>query len=257
MFESTSYSSHLKINRANKHFADFSAEVAVFQDQNPYRIITDEDTEPAIKIYRVDMLEAVPKHWSAFIGDIIHNTRSSLDCLATSLVIKAGHTSNSSLEEAYFPIGPSLNSLSDNRAKGFFKFSGGHGGPVEKLVRRIEPYKGGKGHALWMLNKLDILDKHRSIIPTITTLKSMSITYRGQPSDLGTAAFRQPMKTGDEFFRAAFSESHFNAKPEAAFHIAFGKTGVAEGDPILPTLRQLIDFTESVIDIFDRNIFNA
>ena len=40
-----------------------------------------------------------------------------------------------------------------------------------------------------------------------------------------------------------------------AFEIAFGKGGVLEGEPLFPTLPQLVDFIERIVDIFDRRVF--
>jgi len=166
------WSTRVKLDRAEKHLQDLDAEISAFIARNPYRLFCDEDSEPAIKIYRIKVIEPIPSHWSAAIGDVIHNIRAALDCLATSLVWRAGHTSNSAVEDAYFPIRANAAGLGDRACSAFFKRIGAD---AEKFIRAIEPYKGGKGELLWILSKLDILDKHRALIPAGATFGQISI----------------------------------------------------------------------------------
>lgn len=245
-------SCRIKIDRAEKHLADLDLEIADFCQRKPYRIIVDEDTEPAVKIYRVKIVEPVPDCWSAYIGDIIHNTRSALDCLATSLIILNGHTSNSAFEDAYFPIRSDEAGLSGDSPKRFFKRAGPK---VERLIRRLQPYSRGKGNALWILNKLDTIDKHRAIIPVGARTARMTVWSSKPPAGELNKVF--PLKDGDELFRSVFFEEHFDTNPEIAFFIAFGEGQLVDGEPVVPALRQLVDFSKRVIEIFERRIFEA
>ena len=40
-----------------------------------------------------------------------------------------------------------------------------------------------------------------------------------------------------------------------AFEVAFGEGQVGDGEPLMPNLKLLINFTERVVDIFHRHIF--
>ena len=58
----------LKIDRAKQHFDDLNRTIRVFADTDPHRIIVDDDTEPAIKIYKIGIREPTPDTWSPIIG---------------------------------------------------------------------------------------------------------------------------------------------------------------------------------------------
>src|SRR5436190_208277 len=96
-------SSDLKIYRAIKHFDDLNAQIVAFQQLNPYRIVVDDDSEPAIRIYKMGVVEGIPSPgWSVYIGDVLHNIMSTLDSLATSLVERGGHGTEEILKNTYF-----------------------------------------------------------------------------------------------------------------------------------------------------------
>ena len=177
-------SSRIKLDRAAKHFNDLIVELEAFGALNPYRILPDEDSEPAIKIYRVQMMDTVPAHWSAIVGDLIHNLKSALDALATSLVTRGAHlrgevASKTAIQETYFPIRGKQAGLSDDKAIAFFRRAGPE---VEKVIRHLQPYRGGKGDPLWRLNQLNIIDKHRRIIAAYGDL-SGCLLYTSDAAD--------------------------------------------------------------------------
>src|SRR5712664_3043441 len=153
-------SSIIKVHRAKEHFNKFIADVKAFGGRNPYVVWADENSEPAMKLHKVKIIEDVPALSSAQIGDIVHNLVSALDALATSLIVAKGFTSEAEMQETYFPISWSQGALSKPKP---LKFFGRVGPEVEKTIRAMEPYRGGKGDALWRLHRLDIIDKHRTI----------------------------------------------------------------------------------------------
>lgn len=245
-------SSRMKIDRAKKHFNDLNAEITAFSALEPYRIVVDEDSEPAVKIYKVHIIEQVPEIWSASIGDIIHNLRSALDSLATSLVIANGQTSEVVMSETYFPIRRCKANLADGNAMAFFRRTGPK---AEKLIRRLQPYRGGRGHALWQLHRLDIIDKHRTIIPVGANLAKVQIAAHGDSAHPGKPTY--PLKEGDELFRSVFFEPHFDAKTDFVFQVAFGEGQVVDGQPLMPTLKEFIYLVERTIMIFAKHIFRC
>ena len=125
-------SCRIKIDRATNHFNALTEAINGFTGRSTHQIYADEVSEPAIKIYRIKILEEIPSEWSGHIGDIIHNLRSTLDCLATELVIKfCPAAEEKALRETYFPIAGDAQSLSDGRRSRFFTRVGQG---VEKLI---------------------------------------------------------------------------------------------------------------------------
>jgi hypothetical protein len=246
----------IKIDRAKKHFDDLKTEMSAFYARNPYRILRDEESEPATKIYRVQMIEDIPATWSGIIGDTIHNLRSALDSLATNLVVRGGHISNAALKETYFPIRGSLESLSDKDATRFFERVGPN---VEKIVRRMQPYRGGRGHPLWQLNQLDIIDKHRRIIAAYGDLRDIQINHLPYPTrpaaslPFNNAPF--PLKEGDELLRVTFREQHFDSFTHFFFDVSFNEPEIAPRESVTEKLSQFIDFVQRLIVIFEKRFF--
>lgn len=237
-------SAELKLARAKKHLAELNGEVGAFLGRNPYQLVCDEG-EHAIKKYCIKVIEDIPSQWSAIIGDVIHNARASLDNMATSLVRHAGHTSKSALNEAKFPIRSDAAAFSrDNKVLRLI------GQDAEKIVRFIEPYQGGKGHELWALHNLDIVDKHRAIIPVGATFASIRINSSQPPASMPREHF--PLKDGDEVFRSAFFEEHFHSHPEIAFYIALHEPPYATRQPIDVALNGFIEFCEIILEQFKR-----
>ncbi len=98
-------SCRIKISRAYKHLDDLIAMMNAYAERYTYEFVADEESEPAIKIYRVRIIEDIPADFSGPIGDVIHNLRSALDCLATALVLRADPgVTDEVLRETYFPI---------------------------------------------------------------------------------------------------------------------------------------------------------
>jgi len=249
-------SCRIKIDRAIKHFNDLTAENTAFGALNPYRILREEDSVPSMRVYRVNMIQPIPDPWSAIVGDIIHNLKSTLDSLAASLVIRAGHTSKTALKETYFPIRGAESGLADEKASAFFRRAGGD---VEKIIRRLQPYRDGKGHPLWQLNQLNIIDKHRRIIAAYGDLMEIQVSHLPFPTTpAATLPFNNapfPLKEGDELLRVAFWEPHYDSHAHFVFQVSFNEPEIAEREALIPTLSQFINFVQRLVFIFEKRFF--
>jgi hypothetical protein len=257
----------LKINRAKKHLAELSAEISAYHGRNPYRIISDKESKPGHELYRIEFIEAIPLEWGTMVGDVIHNLRAALDTLATALVIANGKTSRSVIKNTYFPIG-STQKLFDQKLP---KDLRGASDVARQIVQRLKPYKGGTD-AFWRLHQLDILDKHTLLIPVgaghtrvlwkvglAGFFEQMGVTDPAQIPDVPPIAFTPaetgyPLKNGDIIFSYGFGpdkEEKNKGDLKFTLGIAFGEGQIVDGQPVVPSLQQLIDFTERVVGIFE------
>src|SRR5215208_6511455 len=82
MFES----SNLKIKRANRHIAEFEAEVSLYWQRRPVRLVVEETPFPSQNNWVIRISEKVPDWWTTIIGDAIHNLRAALDLLTCETV---------------------------------------------------------------------------------------------------------------------------------------------------------------------------
>jgi len=124
-------------------------------------------------------IPALPIEWSVVIGDIAHNYRSCLDHTAWALV-ERGKTPPGTLSElAQNKIGFPIYVSRDKFNRGLKKMLPGVGRADIALVRRNQPYHGGKGrserHMFEVLRRLSNDDKHRTIQPTF--MSPQAATY--------------------------------------------------------------------------------
>jgi len=64
------------------------------------------------------------------------------------------------------------------------------------------------------------------------------------PLEDGTEIYRIPARLRDN------PMAQMNMNPEFSFDVAFGEVEVVEGEPIIPTLHQLIEFVEGFTKLF-------
>jgi hypothetical protein len=139
-----------------------------------------------------------------------------------------------------------------------------------KVIKNLEPYSGGN-KKLWILHCMDIVDKHRLILyigaahrnVVVSTKIQVSLgegeKFQFPPYAINPADRQYPLKDNAEVMRikATARNSDLDFDFKFTFEVEFGDGEVIKGEPILPTLQQLIDYVEDIIDIFDRNIFSS
>jgi hypothetical protein len=128
----------------------------------------------------------VPGLWKALVGDVIHNTRCSLDHLAFALAESfAGQLSNAQEKAVSFPVCVTESQLDTWRGRSGALFAS----EVLELMRALQPFNAGDPElwgsdrdpfALWsgshlaMLADLDNVDKHRFVGPLYYTIDTAS-----------------------------------------------------------------------------------
>jgi hypothetical protein len=257
-----------KVERAKHHFRDLQARYERFFEAKPYRAVRDDEPHTGDLVWRVEVSEQPPLFWSAIAGDCVHNIRSSLDLLVCEMVRAEGNPVG---EQNGFPIFKSANAFKSGHAA---KVNGAPKAAVD-LIKKAKPYQ-GENNPFWRLHQLDIADKHKLLVPvgmahkgTINryTMADVLEAYPGVTTfklhELPTAesmAFLAPKLTfpledGAEIYRIParlridpVAQMHMN--PKFGFEVAFGEVEVVEGEPVIPTLDQLIQFVESFIKLF-------
>ncbi len=259
-----------KIGRAKKHLADLGAEISAYHGRTPYRIISDRQSKPGHELYRFEFTEAIPCEWGPVVGDIVHNLRGALDTLATAMVVANGKTSNSVIQNTYFPIGATEQVFNEKLPADLR----GASEAARAMVKELKPYKGGTD-TFWQLHRLDILDKHTALIPVgaghtniiwkanFTGLREM-MGLTGSGPDVPPVVFNPnktqfPLKNGDVVFDYGFGDDKdgkFQGEFKFTFDVAFGEGQIIDGQPLIPCIQQFVDFVERTVEIFDRRLFN-
>ena len=258
----------IKVNRAKKHFHELDAEVKAFKGRDPYLCVIDVNPQTGESTYYLKIVEHIPAEWGAILGDCIHNLRSSLDGLAYALVLA---NSGTPTKHTKFPIGAD---------RGNFAALAGASPAAIKVFSRFKTHKGGNS-TFNRLNDICVIDKHRLLMPvgavhqsyemsTVVTFGSDEPLKVSGTIPVGKARF--PVKDGDILGRTSntgaaswSAETGYasglpaDMKMESNFkpllQVAFGEGQVFDGEPLVPTLKQLIDFVERVVQIFEKKFF--
>lgn len=239
----------LKIERAKRHISELDTAIARFNKRHPYRIVVEQDADPAYHLFILRIKENIPDTFALILGDAVHNLRSALDLLTCDLIsIHAGEAAIGERETFPFSKG------NDVDLKSVFKK-----GLINKIspealdfIGSLKTYKRGNGNpALWGLHDLDIHDKHKLLIPVakVVKIENMTVT-QGQHvrmllknigfggAEDGAKLLKLPaannVKVG-QYFRPTID-------------VTFGNIEPFKGQSLIPTLHQLTDLVSGIVE---------
>ena len=146
-----------RIIRAKEHLDILDSEIRDFLASDFCRIEIHDDPNSSGYIYQPYLLKRIPIIWGIRVGEFVHNLRSALDNIAWSLAI----TKDNQVE---FPI--------------FIENKKSYQRKLEKLredvraeIEALQPYNRPDGEdrrtPLWVLHRMDNINKHRIILPSI------------------------------------------------------------------------------------------
>jgi hypothetical protein len=237
---------------------DLHGQIKAFHDRNPYQLVIEDKPETGERVYSVRIVECVPDALSGVIGDVLHNLRAALDQLAWQLVLV---NNKQPRRRTGFPIGRDRQEFETDahgKVQGISK-------AAIRLIHRLKPYRGGR-EPFWVIHELDRVDKHQSIVPVgaANTIVHMPFKFRPwddvpefrfdlgiKPADTG-----YPLKDGTVLFRSTADSRKLHDEPKFTFSVSFGDGQILDGQPVVPTLHQLIEFVERVVDILDGKFFS-
>jgi hypothetical protein len=198
-----------RINRAKKHLNILNREIKAFIASEPYRCTIFKDPQDGRYIYCPYLSKPIPKTWGLLIGEVAHGLHSALDNIAWSLAtVKDEHTE--------FPIFDEESSGFTNKLKKLPK-------EVWVDIMLVQPYNAKNGqahrHPLWILRRIDNIDKHRLILSGLT--KIQITTGFVKPKFLFIDGFTR-LNKGDVQFKVSSSpDFKIDFKPEMTGHIVF------------------------------------
>jgi len=239
----------LKLWRARSHIGELTDQMRAYLNRAPFHLeIVNAPTFTNGKKWVVRVREEVPADFSAIVGDVIHNLRTSLDLLACELVRANGRSDNG----VYFPFAESAADLPRmirkrhmNRAKP----------EVVALIEESQPYIGGN-RALRAIHDLDIMDKHQALIPTLDMVGAPDVPGFETPQGHRFGPIREGVglaTLGDHArlpiglqsrgeFALRFDAIHYAVSGMVVFPLGGGE--------VVPTLISLANLVESLIEAF-------
>lgn len=255
----------LKIFRADKHIRDFEEDCEKTKRQFINSISFKDDEKTGDRSYYLGNAGFIDDMISLVVGDALHNLRCALDHLAHHLV-RIGTKSPGPFDDVCFPIGNTLTNYEDRLRKII--------GRLEKCavgrINAIEPYKGGKGHDLWILRRLDDVDKHRvKLSANCTNLfhtmppsqrKDIAEKFLGLPADAPIPSGKRFMTSSEGVHLLSLKggedlctvpKAEVEGEMDFTFDITFDEPGVIEGESVRVTLHRMSDLVRGIIHDFD------
>ncbi len=253
----------IKIDRTKEHFSNLKRAISVFFDSKPYVVSTKRDSTRRL-IYYLSRVEPTPLSFATITGDAIQNLKSALDHLAYQLFL-VGTNGITDGRHVYFPIDRDMEEYRRNlprRTKGMRQ-------DAIDTLNAIEPYKGGKGHDLWVLHELNNLDKHRLLVTVGSAYQSFNVGAHMRPMMqkqalegglplplpkmdvyLRPADNLCPLTVGDELF-IDHVDAEENKEIDFRFNVALKEPGITEG-PLVDMLEQFLDLVNKTVLLFKR-----
>ncbi|OGA54641.1 MAG: hypothetical protein A3F74_15310 [Betaproteobacteria bacterium RIFCSPLOWO2_12_FULL_62_58] len=235
----------LKVERAKRHIDELEREIEVYRQTKPYSITPNIDTAAPGEVINIDLPKVVPMNLSVIAGDVLHNLRSALDQLVCRLAERSGANSTNGV---YFPFGRDSAEF-EAAAKGKIKKLNA---AAQTFIRELKPYKGGND-LLWSIHALNIMDKHRLLVPvgSLATLRGVPV---GEPLYGLMLPDFNALKEGTNkiLLRPTPIYDH---KIEFAFDIAFGDVEPVKDQSVLATLHQLSDLVSEIISLAEKLVF--
>jgi hypothetical protein len=236
----------LKIRRAKRHVEDARKEIDRFLSRRPYRLVVEADPDPHFQRVVLQQGEPVPYDIALIIGDAIHNLRSALDHMACELVRANGQPD----DYGTFPVqGTNAKTKFNSIIKKFRARK-----DVVDLIRALEPYPGGAGSAIVGLHDIDIVDKHRLLVPTGQVMGSSpahTTIIRGSTITLLSPDDKTLMKDREILLRLdAVKSLTAGDELNASFHVAFDAGTCFEGETVTVVLHELGDYLAQVVETF-------
>jgi len=234
----------LKIGRADEHINSLKVTLAAFLKTGFYRLHVEKDPNDGSNKLRFEVTDSMPRDVPLIIGDAVHNLRAALDLTVYEMISLAGATPTKWLR---FPF-------RDTRDELIAVLNGAEiniAGPwlIDLIVNKIKPYKGGDT-LLCALHDLDILDKHRLLIPTLSITKLAGVNAMSGGIVFKSISFTVS-QNGRINFLSSGADIEITDYGQPSFNILFDKGQILEGYPLFPTLHRLSQLVSDIVQAIE------
>jgi hypothetical protein len=231
-------SHRLKLRRATQHLNTLRHRTEVWVEREPVIVVGDCEVKTREHFVRLRVRSDLDPIFELLVGDCIHCLRQALDHLAYGLAISVSGSDPPPNEETTgFPITTSLQAFNSALPAKIGKRKRIPAGLYEAL-EQMQPYNGGDLNleVLWVLHRLDNLDKHRFPPVVAGSVSNTDVDARHtdvrQITVLG-AGEGGAVKDGEPIFHYAADENtEHHPDVQVTADIAFGPAS-----PVVPNLR--------------------
>lgn len=249
-------SAYLKVDRATKHVIELND---LLREQRPFSYILETNTNTRQRSTFAKKNEAVVNSAALICGEAVHSLRSALDYVYWDIVSPLVNDERER-KKIQFPFRETKTRFDEAVQKGL---PNGVTPSFRKALLDLKAYgEPGGNELLYLIDKLDIVDKHKLLIPTgdYTTISGdiirmqvpdfpaqVGLMHFGMNRrDVGWTAQSLPRDLGEA---VPPTLNIFEKELDVPVEIVFAIPPLANLRPVIPTLHQLVDVTRCVVDI--------
>ena len=250
-----------KIERARHHFGDLKTELAEYKSRNPFNLV--DVTEGDSVEVQVVVKEEIPKALTLILGDCVHNLRSALDHIVFESVARPG------TRNCDFPIWNGKSSdFSQTKWTAFVedKVQGRNAVVLRRYLGALRAFQQGADEYLWVLHRLDIIDKHRLLlavcaatdsIKTVTCVHGVRVNADGTTEAIPNVGElelvfvpekRFPLDDGTVLLTLEKEQWADLKSMTPRLSIALAEPEPLAGHELEPAIRELIERVDSFVD---------
>jgi hypothetical protein len=233
----------LKIERAKHHINDLQSRVHEFETGNVHDVIIKPNADRGHDVLETRIVQAVPTEFALVIGDALHNLKAALDLVVNEVVITRLGSSD---DYTRFPV-------REDRKKLEAAVNGSQVAQASKavasfIVDRVKPYYAGND-TIWALHRLNILDKHRLLLPVmqINGVNDIRIKHEGGEYLMGAWIITRTRAVRHTLYD--LQNCQVADKGNLSLLILFDQRAVPlAGAPIIPTLVGFVRHVSGIVD---------
>jgi hypothetical protein len=237
----------LKIERAKHHINDLNRKVAITGESSLYQLTIHRNPQTGNDLLDIEIHQIRADNLSPIIGDVLHNLKAALDITVNEVV----HRRLGIYDDfTRFPVRETRDAL----------VAATNGGKIKEaskevtnfIVDVIKPYKGGND-AIWELHNLNILDKHRLLLPVfdMNLINGVCVQdERGKKHVVESWLTKGRNVSRTEVIGCV--NGKITNRGQASFLVLFGEGSPLDGHPIIPTLHHFTKVVSSVVEDIER-----
>jgi len=237
------HQSRAKVEWAKKHIRDLHALIYDATAQPHFYSLSVREDNLHVAIQKGAFAEQV----ALFIGDALHNLRSSLDILFCEVVNLCGGKDD---RWTHFPICDTREKVCVRLNK-TLKERQITVGVRDFVSDTIKPYKAGN-FSLWALHQLNMMDKHQLLIPTIDAVCFLNVSLRNEKDEI----IRHPIIFADESCDIPLARQNgrqFKLENQGTVQVvvAFNLGTPYAGERVLVSLKAITEEVSRTIEAFE------
>lgn len=238
--------SKLKVKRANQHIDELQRILLAFLKTDFYRLHIERDPKDGMNVLKFETTQEMPCEVPLIIGDSIHNLHAALDLMACEIVSLAGDTPDRETGFYFRDSRDELIKTIDDR-----KIKAAPSAIIDLIVDTIKPYKGGND-PLCALHDLDIMDKHRLLIPVASVTALVGVSAEDDWGNSFQSISFAVGQGGKINAIATNSNLKITKQGQPSFNVIFDKGQIFEGKAVIPTLHKLSQLVSGIVQTVEK-----